>query len=188
MIWGGCPLLFFMTFTAEESKKFTTIFKQHYKKLVCKARTILFSYDLAEDAVEEAFIRALNNLDKIMELNEPRRVAFLLCTLERIAYDTKHKNSRILQVALDSNELLTAGDDPIWEQVSAQESVRILKEILSELPQDDQDMLIYKVVYEWSNQEIADVMGISSNYVSVRLSRIRKKVMNKYHESEDGVR
>ena len=181
-------MLFFMTFTAEESKKFTTIFKQHYKKLVCKARTILFSYDLAEDAVEEAFIRALNNLDKIMELNEPRRVAFLLCTLERIAYDTKHKNSRILQVALDSNELLTAGDDPIWEQVSAQESVRILKETLSELPQDDQDMLIYKVVYEWSNQEIADVMGISSNYVSVRLSRIRKKVMNKYHESEDGVR
>ena len=89
-------MLFFMTFTAEESKKFTTIFKQHYKKLVCKARTILFSYDLAEDAVEEAFIRALNNLDKIMELNEPRRVAFLLCTLERIAYDTKHKNSRIL--------------------------------------------------------------------------------------------
>lgn len=73
-------MLFFMTFTAEESKKFTTIFKQHYKKLVCKARTILFSYDLAEDAVEEAFIRALNNLDKIMELNEPRRVAFLLCS------------------------------------------------------------------------------------------------------------
>ena len=89
---------------------------------------------------------------------------------------------------LDSNELLTAGDDPIWEQVSAQESVRILKEILSELPQDDQDMLIYKVVYEWSNQEIADVMGISANYVSVRLSRVRKKVMNKYLESEDGVR
>lgn len=130
-------MLFFMTFTAEESKKFTTIFKQHYKKLVCKARTILFSYDLAEDAVEEAFIRALNNLDKIMELNEPRRVAFLLCTLERIAYDTKHKNSRILQVELDSNELLMAGDDPIWDQVSAKESVRIIKEILSKLPQDD---------------------------------------------------
>ncbi|MWK60325.1 sigma-70 family RNA polymerase sigma factor [Pseudomonas otitidis] len=91
-------------------------------------------------------------------------------------------------MALDSNELLMAGDDPIWEQVSAQESVRIIKEILSELPQDDQDMLIYKVVYEWSNQEIADVMGISANYVSVRLSRVRKKVMNKYHESEDGVR
>lgn len=89
---------------------------------------------------------------------------------------------------LDSNELLMAGDDPIWDQVSAQESVRIIKEILSELPQDDQDMLIYKVVYEWSNQEIADVMGISANYVSVRLSRVRKKVMNKYHESEDGVR
>ena len=89
---------------------------------------------------------------------------------------------------LDSNELLMAGDDPIWDQVSAQESVRIIKEILSELPQDDQDMLIYKVVYEWSNQEIADVMGISANYVSVRLSRVRKKVMNKYLESEDGVR
>lgn len=138
--------------------------------------------------MEEAFIRALNNLDKIMELNEPRRVAFLLCTLERIAYDTKHKNSRILQVELDSNELLMAGDDPIWEQISAKESVRIIKEILSELPQDEQDILIYKSLYRWSNQEIADVMGISANYVSVRLSRVRKKVMNKYLESEDGVR
>lgn len=89
---------------------------------------------------------------------------------------------------LDSNELLMAGDDPIWDQVSAKESVRIIKEILSELPQDEQDILIYKSLYRWSNQEIADVMGISSNYVSVRLSRVRKKVMNKYHESEDGVR
>ncbi len=99
-----------------------------------------------------------------------------------------HKNSRILQVELDSNELLMAGDDPIWDQVSAKESVRIIKEILSELPQDEQDILIYKSLYRWSNQEIANVMGISSNYVSVRLSRVRKKVMNKYHESEDGVR
>ena len=89
---------------------------------------------------------------------------------------------------LDSNELLMAGDDPIWDQVSAQESVRIIKEILSELPQDEQDILIYKSLYRWSNQEIADVMGISANYVSVRLSRVRKKVMNKYLESEDGVR
>lgn len=89
---------------------------------------------------------------------------------------------------LDSNELLMAGDDPIWDQVSAKESVRIIKEILSELPQDEQDILIYKSLYRWSNQEIANVMGISSNYVSVRLSRVRKKVMNKYHESEDGVR
>ena len=31
-------------------------------------------------------------------------------------------------------------------------------------------------------------MGISANYVSVRLSRVCKKVMNKYLESEDGVR
>lgn len=84
-------MLFFMTFTAEESKKFTTIFKQHYKKLVCKARTILFSYDLAEDAVEEAFIRALNNLDKIMELNEPRRVAFsaLYPGADRVRYQAQ---------------------------------------------------------------------------------------------------
>lgn len=91
-------------------------------------------------------------------------------------------------MALDSNELLTAGDDPIWDQVSAKESVRIIKEILSELPQDEQDILIYKSLYRWNNQEIADVMGISANYVSVRLSRVRKKVMNKYLESEDGVR
>ena len=49
-------------------------------------------------------------------------------------------------------------------------------------------MLIYKVVYQWSYEEIADVMGISTKNVSVRLSRIRRRIMKEYVRRRDGVR
>ena len=51
-----------MTYSEEEQEKFTSIFRQHYRVLIGKAYDILHSHHLAEDAVEEAFIRALKHL------------------------------------------------------------------------------------------------------------------------------
>ena len=55
-------MLLLMTYSEEEQEKFTTIFHQYYKTLIWEAYNILHSYHLAEDAVEETFIRVRKHL------------------------------------------------------------------------------------------------------------------------------
>ena len=181
-------MLLFMTYSEEEQEKFTSIFRQHYRVLIGKAYGILHSHHLAEDAVEEAFIRALKHLDRLSETDSMRTRRFFLVTVERIAITMYHKNQKIVPIDFEGQDEESIKIDPTWERFSSEETVQEIKNILYGLKPEDREVLIYKVVYQWSYEEIADVMGISTKNVSVRLSRIRRRIMKEYVRRRDGVR
>ena len=52
----------------------------------------------------------------------------------------------------------------------------------------DKRILIYKIDDGWSYEQIAQAMGISVKNVSVRLTRMRRKIMDEYIKRKDGVR
>lgn len=169
-----------MIYSVEEQEKFETIFKQHYRALIVRAYQILGSYQYAEDAVEETFIRALKNLHKISEIESARTAHFLLKTVERVSKTMYRKRQKVVTLDLDSYEPEPEYEDPTWEIFNSEEMVKILEKIIKQLPQSDRDLLTYKILYQWSYAEIADVMNISVKNVSVRLTRIRAKIMREY--------
>ena len=85
-------MLLFMTYSEEEQEKFTSIFRQHYRVLIGKAYDILHSHHLAEDAVEEAFIRALKHLDRLSETDSMRTRRFSGNSRENRHYDVSQKS------------------------------------------------------------------------------------------------
>lgn len=177
-----------MTYSEEEQEKFTTIFKQHYKALVVRAYQILGSYQYAEDAVEETFIRALKNLHKISEIESARTAHFLLRTVERVAKTMYRKRQKVVTVDIDSYEPEPKCEDPTWDIFDSEEMVKALEKIIKTMPQSDRDLLTYKMLYQWSYAEIADAMDISVKNVSVRLTRIRAKIMKEYLKEKEGRR
>ena len=176
-----------MTYSEEEQEKFTTIFHQHYKTLIWEAYNILHSYHLAEDAVEETFIRALRNLDKISEQDVKNTKYYLLVTVRNVSYTLRDKNKKIIPVDFEEEEPSQHSFDPTWEMFSSREMVEELKDILRHLKENDRTLLIYKVEYQWSYEQIANAMGISVKNVSVRLTRIRRKIMDEYIKRKEGV-
>lgn len=177
-----------MTYSEEEQEKFTTIFHQHYKTLIWEAYHILHCYHLAEDAVEETFIRALRNLDKISEKDLKNTKYYLLVTVRNVSYTLRDKNKKVIPVDFEEEEPSQYSFDPTWETFSSREMVQEIKDILRKLKDDDKRLLIYKIDYQWSYEEIANAMDISVKNVSVRLTRIRRKIMNEYLKRKDGVR
>lgn len=63
-----------------------------------------------------------------------------------------------------------------------------VKDIISHLSEIDKRILIYKIDDGWSYEQIAQAMGISVKNVSVRLTRMRRKIMDEYIKRKDGVR
>lgn len=106
-------MLLFMTYSEEEQEKFTSIFRQHYRVLIGKAYDILHSHHLAEDAVEEAFIRALKHLDRLSETDSMRTRRFLLVTVERIAITMYHKNQKIVPIDFEGQDEESIEIDPL---------------------------------------------------------------------------
>lgn len=80
--------------TQEERDKFERLFHQYERCLKYTAQNILFDEHLAEDAVQETFIRIISCLDKIDESDEHKTIAFLITVIKNISYDMKRKRKK----------------------------------------------------------------------------------------------
>lgn len=168
-----------LSMTAEE--KVDILFKKYYSYLVIRAKQILFSHASAEDAVQDTFIRLVShgNLSKIEDVESKRARNFLLTILTRVALTklkTYHQKSGI-----EFREEMYGGGadvskDPTCDTVEQMERRELLKLAISKLSQKDQELLIYRFVYELSFKEISECLGIPVNYATARVSRLYRKL------------
>ena len=95
--------------TQEERDKFERLFHQYERCLKYTAQNILFDEHLAEDAVQETFIRIISCLDKIDESDEHKIDAFFERSLkiflryEAQANKTQEESSLEEMMELDSD-------------------------------------------------------------------------------------
>lgn len=80
--WQRAYPLPFSHDTQEERDKFERLFHQYERCLKYTAQNILFDEHLAEDAVQETFIRIISCLDKIDESDEHKTIAFLITVIK----------------------------------------------------------------------------------------------------------
>lgn len=80
--------------TQEDRDKFERLFHQYERCLKYTAQNILGDEHLAEDAVQETFIRIIGCLGKIDETEEHKTAGFLMTVVKNIAYNIKRKQSK----------------------------------------------------------------------------------------------
>ena len=71
--------------TPEEKSKFETLYYTHRHTMLHIAMQILKDHQLAEDAVQEAFIRLVKNFSKIGQVNCPRTRLFVVIIVRNIS-------------------------------------------------------------------------------------------------------
>ena len=64
--------------TAAEKEKFEKLYEQYRKLMMAEANAILKSKHLAEDAVQEAFLRIIKSFDHVEEILSPRTKRFVV--------------------------------------------------------------------------------------------------------------
>lgn len=134
---------------------------------VCK------SQPLAEDLVQETFLRARRSLDSLQ--NESAAKAWLFTILRR-------KNARLYERYRP--ELVDVDDYVIVEKAVEEPENNVEKELLLEainrLEKDYSEPLLLQIVGGFSGKEIAEILGLNDNTVMTRLFRARSKVVARY--------
>lgn len=176
----GCNMLFFFSVIEDEDsrKKLATLYTKYYKVLYKVAYRILNDEYLAEDAVQSAFIKLVDCLDKIDEINCNKTRAFIVIVVRNISIDLYRKRKKQYSIALeDIEEFISDGTIPLDEKLINAEIFNNISSKIQELHTAYADIITLKYFYHYSDSEIAELLNISQENARVRLHRAKQSLI-----------
>jgi RNA polymerase sigma-70 factor (ECF subfamily) len=168
----------------DDRQKAAEIFRLYGSIMLYTANNILHDRQLAEDAVSEAFIKILDNLDKI-DLNDCYRTrGFVVIIVRHVTLNMLKRQNRNMTVPLDDNVDFTDNQNVVFEDISIKEACSRIAEAIAGLDKKYSDVLYLKIEMDYSNEEISNILGISQDNVRMRLSRARQALMKQLRKEE----
>ena len=153
---------------------FEQCYKDYYHSLINFSRARLRERsDFCEDCVQEAFTVFYNRLQKGEEFEHPK--AFLYRTLDNIVKKQKAKivAEEMNTVSLDDPD--NTVEIPVEDEADWEKYIKILENNLDE---DEKFFYTEKYVNGKKIEQIANEIGLSVGAVTMRMSRLRKKLKN----------
>lgn len=156
---------------AGDPDAFPTIVKAHYPALLARARHRLHDPQLAEDAVQEALLRAYRSLPRFGGFGEFHLTAWLYRILENVCIDEANRRRRSLAVV----ERLASLPEEIAPDAETAANLPNpqVTEAIQGLPAPYRNALIQREVEGLSYADMAAVSGISEDNARARVSRAR---------------
>ena len=154
-------------------KEFENIYRQHYAKMYCLAKTMLYDADESKDVVSEIFARLLRDGDRPQK---DRMEGYLMTAVRNRCRDVlSHKSIRerverlFLQESMQGH-IIAMNDDDLLE--------RLMQFIEAELPPLSQQIFRLRFLREMSYEEVAQAAGVSKvtvyNHLSQSVQRIKE--------------
>ncbi|MHC4583727.1 MAG: RNA polymerase sigma factor [Planctomycetota bacterium] len=160
--------------TRLDSYAFDKIVSAYMKPAVGVARQILSDRTLAEDAVQESFLRVIRKRHQYVP-GSPFSCWFY-AIVRNVCADMLRKrnreNKRIREVA--------ARCEPARPQTDLPE----ISELLSVLTRGDQDVLVLRIVHGLGFLDVAAALGISEEAAKKRAQRALRRLRARMHDSE----
>lgn len=178
MKWGIIVLFFFLSAldTEDDRSIFTKLYHFYENAMYHTAYSILHDRYLAEDAVNEAFIKLMKYLPEITDIECHKTKALIVIIIRNTAIDIYRK--RKLQYRYETPESEEEMDDNevILDNIIAKEDYLELIQRLKNLKKEYQEIILLKYVHELSNREISKLMSVSESVVRQHICRAKKAV------------
>lgn len=138
----------------EDKKSILSDWYKKYNRIMRKkAYYIIGDYHTANDMVNEAFIKIIQNFEKINKLNCHARSYYFVITIRSVCIDYLRKN-KIKSKYLDD-----------------------LSNALLKMSERDKELLTYRYTMEMSSKEISKITGIKESNVNSYIRRAREKLL-----------
>lgn len=162
----------------EEESKFEQIYYENRNLLYYCAYSILGDVQLSEDAVSEAFLALIKNMDKIAGNDTERTRSYLVIIVRnaarRICRSRKHE---VVTAPQDLPDLTS-----IQMDIHAREAKADLFRLVQSLDEKYADVLVLKYYHQLRDREIARSLGVSLTAVKSRLARGKRLLAEKIKE------
>ncbi|MDZ4284336.1 MAG: RNA polymerase sigma factor, partial [Patescibacteria group bacterium] len=128
--------------------------------------------ELAKDLTQETFTRYWQTLRNKRSMQNPR--AFLYTIAQHLVIDWYRKKKSLSLDALKETRYEPQETGTMTAESRAQ--YEEIRSVIDQLPEDQQLVLILRYVEGLGPKDIAEMLAVSANVVSVRIDRALKKV------------
>lgn len=175
-----------------DEKAFEKLVHKHKAKVFTTILLIVKDYYIAEDLLQETFIKAIKTIKGGRYNEEGKFLPWITRIAHNLAIDYFRKEKRYPTIVLEdgSNVLntLNFSEDSIESMQIKKETFNKLRKLIQKLPEKQREVLIMRHYAEMSFQEIAEATDVS---VNTALGRMRyalinlRKQMDKYNIKYD---
>lgn len=153
----------------DKKRKYALLIEAHSRDLYKYALWLCKDKNMAEDVMQEAFLRAWKSLDSLREAKAAKGWLF---TIFRREHARQFERKQFQYKDVESMDTLTDANMGYDDRPEA----FALRNALKKLPAEYREPLEMQVLGGFSCGEIATILGISSSAVMTRLFRARKKM------------
>jgi RNA polymerase sigma factor (sigma-70 family) len=158
---------------------FKELLLRHKNRVFTTINLIVKERYLAEDLLQETFIKAVNTIKSGKYNDEGKFLPWILRIGHNLAIDTFRRSKRYPTVLMEDGsnifENLQFAEPTIEDQQVTKDSVNKLKVHIQELPDSQKQVLIMRSYLDMSFKEIAEETGVSIN---TALGRMRYALIN----------
>lgn len=156
---------------------FEILYKEYYVRVLGLCRRLLNSAPLAEDATQEAFMRAYRNFNRY-DSNQPFW-QWIASIASNHCIDLLRRGNKTPQLFGDEGaemELIESGEKQLLTQLIDEENADLLSDAIGRLPDKYRVPLVLAYFNESSYDQIATDLSISRNHVGVLLLRAKQQL------------
>lgn len=161
---------------------FETLFERHRALVYRFAYQMTSRRDDAEDIVQEAFVRAYQNLHRYRD--EAKFTTWLLRIVTNLCTDQARMSQR--RTALEQQEAMGAldwmtigdSDDPV-QNLEEDRRRNALKKALNALPAHHRSVIVLRDIEEREYPEIASILGCTIGGAKLRVLRARRALRDR---------
>lgn len=168
---------------SQKEKEFLDMYQQYADAIFRHCYFRVYNKDLAEDLTQETFIKTWEYITKGKEIKNIK--AFLYKVAVNLIIDNSRKKQALAFDHLKENEVsvrLYNTESNIIDNFEIKEIIKTL----DDLDEKYRQVIVMRYIDQLSPPEIADVLEISTNAVSVKINyamkKLRQIIKTKYHE------
>lgn len=158
---------------------FAQLLKRHKSKVYTTIYLIVKDQYIAEDLLQETFIKAVTKLRSGSYNEEGKFLPWVMRIAHNLAIDYFRRNKRYPTIVMDDGtsvfNSLNFSEDSMESVRIKDETHSLLRSLIQSLPEPQKEVLLMRHYAEMSFQEIAEATGVSIN---TALGRMRYALIN----------
>jgi len=163
---------------AGRAREFEALYERHSREVWALAYARWLDADLGLDIAQEAFLRLWKSWETGEAIQNPR--AWLLRVARNLAEDFAKSSFRRNGTQPPEHLNGLHGHDPLpLDRLERDETHTVVRRLLDELAPADREVLTLRYALDYDAQRIADILGIHTTAVHMRLSRARQRLAQK---------
>lgn len=146
-------------------ESFGELARRYYPAMTAIAYSVLADHQLAEDAAQESFARALVNLKKLK--SKARFAPWLAAICRNVARD---------MLAAKARQRNSENFSQVAEKSDDNGNNHLIRRAIEQLPVGAKELIVLRYYNGLSYEEISSVLGISKATINGRLTRAKRKL------------